>query len=60
MKQNTWLVSNKKLIDQVLRSMIEAEYVQEYEQLPLRAVQRLLRGAEVEIIKLQNLVNQKK
>jgi hypothetical protein len=60
MKQNTWLVSNKKLMDQVMRTMIEAEYVQDYEHLPLKAVQRLLKGAEVEIIRLQNLLNQKK
>jgi hypothetical protein len=59
MAQSTWLAINKKEMDRVHRTMIEAEYVPEYEQLPLRSIQRLLKGAEAEIIRLQTLLNQK-
>ena len=59
-QQNPWLSANKKELDAIRRIMIEAEYVQEYDQLPLRTIQRLLKGAEVEILRLQSMVNTSK
>jgi len=60
MSQNAWLLSNKRPIEQVKRLLIEMEFKQEATSMPTRSIQQLLQGAEVEILRLQKLLDEKK
>lgn len=60
MAQNAWLLANKRPMEQVKRMMIEMEYKQEATDMPTRSIQQILLGAETEILRLQQLVDDKK
>jgi hypothetical protein len=50
---NSWIVNNEVTIKRVLRALVEAEYRPEYQSLPIRTMESLLKGAEAEIKRLQ-------
>lgn len=60
MTQNSWLMANKKNMDDVRRLMIESEYLPEFQKFPLRTIQHIINGAEAEILRLQKLLDEKK
>ncbi len=60
MSQNAWLQSSKTPIQQIKRRLIEMEYKQEATDMPIRAIQQILQGAETEILRLQKLLDKKK
>ena len=58
--ENAWLLANKRPIEQIKRRMVEMEYKQESVDMPVRAIQSVLQGAEAEILRLQRLLDEKK
>lgn len=60
MSQNAWLLANKHSMEAVKRIMVESEYRHESQIFPLRTIQQLLQGAEVEILRLQKVLDEKK
>jgi len=50
---NTWLEVNKRFLDQIKRFLTECEYKPEFDEFPVIPVQTILKGAELEIRKLQ-------
>jgi hypothetical protein len=54
--QNNWLTVNARPLVQIKRFLVECEYKPEFEDFPLRPIQKLFNGAEAEIGRLQNEV----
>lgn len=50
---NTWLETNRPIISNIKRVLIEAEFLPEYSRLPLQTIQRTLDGCTIEIQRLQ-------
>ena len=57
MSQNTFIRTNAKGIVNLKRRLIESEYLPEYNNFPIREIQRLLNGFEAEVRRLQLEVN---
>ena len=51
---NTWIKTNGAPLLQIKNFLTECEYKPEFDDFPLRPIQKLLNGAEAEINKLQN------
>lgn len=51
---NTWVRGNANHLAQIKKFLTECEYRPEYDDFPLRPIQKLLNGAEAEINRLQN------
>ena len=58
--QNQWLSANLAGIGKIKKLLTEMEYQPIYQDLPLRTIQGLFKGFEVEISKLQEQVDQLK
>ena len=54
---NTWLETNRPIISNIKRVLIEAEFLPEYSRLPLQTIQRTLDGCTTEIQRLQAKLN---
>ena len=53
---NTWIRNNSRPLVQIKGFLTECEYKPEFDEFPLRPIQKLLNGAEAEINRLQNEV----
>lgn len=53
---NTWIRGHATPLLQIKNFLTECEYKPEFDDFPLRPIQKLLNGAEAEINKLQNEV----
>ena len=51
--ENNWLRGNITPLTQIKRFLTECEYLPEFDDFPLRPLQKLLNGAEAEIKRLQ-------
>ena len=51
---NSWVRGNSNHLLQIKKFLTECEYKPEFDDFPLRPIQKLLNGAEAEINKLQN------
>ena len=51
---NTWIRGNAAPLLQIKGFLTECEYKPEFDDFPLRPIQKLLNGAEAEINRLQN------
>jgi len=58
--ENAWLESNKRPLAQIRKILVEMEFRSQEDRLPTRQIQQLLQGAEVEILRLQKQLNEKK
>lgn len=56
MMRNNWIAMNTHPLVQIKKFLTECEYKPEFDDFPLRPIQKLLNGAEAEINKLQNEV----
>lgn len=54
MSNNTWLTTNARPLEQLKKFLTECEYQPEYDEFPLRPLQKILNGAEAEIRRLHN------
>ncbi len=51
---NTWIRANANQLAQIKKFLTECEYKPEFDEFPLRPIQRLLNGSEAEINRLQH------
>jgi len=51
---NHWLTTHMKMIKDVRRSIIEKGYMPQFQDFPLKQMEFLLNGVEVEIHRLEN------
>lgn len=56
-QQNTFIRTNATNILRIKRRLIESEYLPEYNNFPIREIQRILNGYEAEVRRLQGEVN---
>lgn len=54
MSSNTWLTGNAHPLEQMKKFLTECEYKPEFDDFPLRPLQKILNGAEAEIRRLHN------
>jgi hypothetical protein len=58
MSENAWLLANKRPLTQIRKILVEMEFRSQEDRLPTRQIQQLLRGAEVEILRLQKKLDE--
>lgn len=51
---NSWITLNGHALLQIKKFLTECEYKPEFDDFPLRPIQKLLNGSEAEINRLQN------
>ena len=54
MSSNTWLTTNAHPLEQLKKFLTECEYKPEFDDFPLRPLQKILNGSEAEIRRLHN------
>ena len=54
---NAWLAVNRKYLDQIIKYLTECEYKPEFDNMPILLIQRIIKGAAIEIAKLQSEKN---
>lgn len=54
---NVWLTINRNYLHQVKQYLIECEYKPEFDNMPIKLIQKMLDSAIIEITKLQNEIN---
>jgi hypothetical protein len=54
MSNNTWLTVHAHPLEQMRKFLTECEYKPEYDNFPLRPLQKILNGAAAEISRLHN------
>lgn len=54
MSNNTWLTANAHPLEQMKKFLTECEYKPEFDDFPLRPLQKILNGAEAEVRRLHN------
>jgi hypothetical protein len=52
--KNVWLDTNKRTMDFLKRTLIEASYQPMYQEFPIRQFQYFINGMETEIVRLEN------
>jgi peptidoglycan hydrolase CwlO-like protein len=57
MERNSWIRANTALLLNIKQKLIECEYLPEYDDFPLREIQKLLNGAEAEIMRLNSEIH---
>lgn len=50
---NTWIQQNTKHLTDIRKFLIECEYKPEFDNFPVRTIQKLLNGLEAELNRLQ-------
>jgi len=50
---NAWISTNEKTISMILHLLAECEYRPEFDNFPLRVIQKIIVGAKEEILRLQ-------
>lgn len=53
---NTWMLANARPLAQMKQFLTECEYKPEFDDFPLRPLQKILNGAEAEVLRLHNEV----
>ena len=51
---NAWVAVNKNYLYQIKQYLIECEYKPEFDNMPIKLMQKILNSAVIEITKLQN------
>jgi len=54
MSSNTWLTTHAQPLEQMKKFLTECEYKPEFDDFPLRPLQKILNGSEAEIRRLHN------
>jgi hypothetical protein len=52
--QNIWLSTNKRVVDYLKRTLIEASYQPMYQEFPIKKFQYIMNGFESELTRLEN------
>lgn len=52
--KNVWLDTNKRTMEFLKRTLIEASYQPMYQEFPIRQFQYFINGMETEIVRLEN------
>ena len=51
---NAWLAVNRNYLYQIKKYLIECEYKPEFDNMPILLIQKIIKGATIEIAKLQS------
>ena len=54
---NVWLSINRSYLDQIIKYLTECEYRPEFDNMPILLIQKMIKGAAMEITKLQSEKN---